>query len=120
MPFKSKAQMRKFYSDPKLRKYADEFAASTPDVKALPERKKPMPKKSNKKWIQKAINPKHKGALKKKAQVAGMTTEEYIAKHKSDSGTTGEQTRLAIILMGMHPKKQNQNVKAMYRKKGAK
>ena len=45
MPFKSKAQARKFYSDPKLRKYADEWAAETPNIKSLPERKKPMAKK---------------------------------------------------------------------------
>ena len=37
MPFRSEAQRRKFYSDPKLRKYVAEFEAATPKGK-LPER----------------------------------------------------------------------------------
>jgi hypothetical protein len=37
MPFVSKAQQRKFYSDPKLRKFAAEWSAATPDMAALPE-----------------------------------------------------------------------------------
>jgi hypothetical protein len=36
MPFKSKAQERLFFSDPKLRKYAKEWAAKT-DQKGLPD-----------------------------------------------------------------------------------
>ena len=40
MPFKSQAQRRKFYSDPKLRKYAAEFQAATGNRK-LPKRVKP-------------------------------------------------------------------------------
>lgn len=38
MPFKSKSQIRKFFSDPKLRRYIPEFMASTPKNKKLPER----------------------------------------------------------------------------------
>lgn len=34
--FKSQAQRAKFYSDPKLRKYADEFERATPKNKKLP------------------------------------------------------------------------------------
>ena len=37
MPFKSEAQRRKFYSDPKLRKLAPEFEAATLKG-SLPER----------------------------------------------------------------------------------
>lgn len=37
MPFKSQAQRRKFYADPKLRKYAPEFEAATKGKK-LPKR----------------------------------------------------------------------------------
>lgn len=44
MPFKSKAQRRKFFSDPKLKKYAKEWAAETPKGKRLPERVKPKAK----------------------------------------------------------------------------
>ena len=36
MPFVSQAQRAKFYSDPKLRKYASEWEAATPEGK-LPE-----------------------------------------------------------------------------------
>jgi len=45
MPYKSKAQQRKFHADPKLRKYAAEFDAATPSFKALPEH---VSKKKNK------------------------------------------------------------------------
>lgn len=42
MPFKSKAQMRKFYADPQLRRHADKMLADTPGRLAeLPERKRP-------------------------------------------------------------------------------
>jgi len=44
MPYRSKAQMRKFHSDPKLRKYAAEWDAATPNPKKLPERAKPKRK----------------------------------------------------------------------------
>lgn len=37
-PFRSQAQRAKFYSDPKLRKYATEFEADTPKGKRLPRR----------------------------------------------------------------------------------
>jgi hypothetical protein len=37
VPFVSKAQRRKFYADPKLRKYAAEFEAATPKGAKLPE-----------------------------------------------------------------------------------
>lgn len=38
MPFKSQAQRRKFFADPKLRKHARKWARHTPNVKSLPER----------------------------------------------------------------------------------
>jgi len=37
-PFRSQVQRAKFYADPKLRKYADEFEAATPKDKKLPKR----------------------------------------------------------------------------------
>jgi hypothetical protein len=39
MPFKSLAQMRKFFADPRLRKHAKKWAAHTPNIKRLPKRK---------------------------------------------------------------------------------
>lgn len=49
MPFKSKAQMSKFYADPKLRKHADEFLKATPGRLAdLPQRARPPDKKGGK------------------------------------------------------------------------
>ncbi len=49
MPYKSKAQQRKFHADPKLRKYAPEFDKATKakkgGFKALPARAKKKPKK---------------------------------------------------------------------------
>jgi hypothetical protein len=38
MPFRSKAQMRKFKADPSLNKYYNEMLLSTVDVDSLPER----------------------------------------------------------------------------------
>ena len=43
-PFKSKAQRRKFYSDPKLKRYIPEFESATKGKK-LPERVKKSKKK---------------------------------------------------------------------------
>jgi hypothetical protein len=40
MPFKSKAQMRKFFADSKLRKHAKKWAQHTKNIKSLPERKR--------------------------------------------------------------------------------
>ena len=53
-----------------------------------------------KNWIKGAI--KHPGALKAKAEAAGESTKEFADKHKSESGETGSQARLAETLMGMH------------------
>ena len=43
MPFKSKAQRRKFYSDPKLHRFIPEFEKATKNKK-LPERVKKVKK----------------------------------------------------------------------------
>lgn len=53
-----------------------------------------------KRWIAKAVNPKHRGDFKKKAEAAGEPTKEFAAEHKGDSGKTGKQARLALALMG--------------------
>lgn len=62
-----------------------------------------MADKKPKRWISKAI--KHPGALRAKAEAAGETTREFAEQHKGDSGATGEQSRLAETLMGMHKRK---------------
>lgn len=54
-------------------------------------------------WIQGAI--KHPGALTKKADKAGETPSQFASKHKGDSGKTGKQSRLAIVLKGLHKAK---------------
>lgn len=53
-----------------------------------------------KKWIKSAI--KHPGALRKEAKAAGESTREFAEAHKHDSGTTGNRSRMALTLMGMH------------------
>lgn len=45
MPFRSRAQAKKFFADPKLRPLAAEWAKATPDIKKLPEKVKPGGKK---------------------------------------------------------------------------
>lgn len=52
-----------------------------------------------KKWISKAI--KHPGAEKKAAAKAGMSTHEYMEKHKDDGGTAGKRARLGLTLSKM-------------------
>jgi hypothetical protein len=56
-------------------------------------------------FIQKAIPPSHKGLFRRKAEAAGKTTRAYAEEHKHDSGTLGNEARLAETLMGMHKKK---------------
>jgi hypothetical protein len=38
VPFKSKSQWRKFFANPRLRKYAKEWAKKTASYKSLPRR----------------------------------------------------------------------------------
>ncbi len=52
-----------------------------------------------KKFIQGAI--KHPGALTKKAESAGKSTQAYAREHEHDSDTTGKQSRLAVTLSHM-------------------
>lgn len=51
-------------------------------------------------WIEHAIT--HHGALKAKAEHAGMSTQAYAEKHQHDGGTTGHQANLGLTLMHMH------------------
>lgn len=44
-------------------------------------------------FIQKALNPKHKGDLTRKAKAAGLSTLEYARAHQHDKGLTGQQAR---------------------------
>jgi hypothetical protein len=53
-----------------------------------------------KKWIQGAI--KRPGALTRKAESAGQSPMAFAQAHKGDSGLTGQQSRLAVTLRGMH------------------
>lgn len=46
--------------------------------------------------IKKAI--KRPGALTAKAKAAGMSLSEFAAKHKGDSGLTGQQARFYMTL----------------------
>lgn len=51
-------------------------------------------------WIKGAI--KHPGALTKKATAAGESPMTFAKQHKGDSGKTGRQARLAVVLRGLH------------------
>lgn len=54
-----------------------------------------------KNFIQKAI--KRPGALTRKAQAAGMSTQAYASAHAGDSGLTGQQARFAQMLNKVRP-----------------
>lgn len=56
-----------------------------------------------KKWIASAI--KHPGAEKRAAAKAGMSTHEYMEKHKDDPGKSGARARLGLRLSKMAKKK---------------
>ena len=53
-------------------------------------------------WIKRAI--KHPGAERAAAAKAGMSTHEYMEKHKHDSGTAGRRARLGLALSKMRKK----------------
>lgn len=53
-------------------------------------------------WIKSAI--KHPGAERAAAKRAGMSTHEYMEKHKNDSGTSGRRARLGLALSRMRKK----------------
>lgn len=55
--------------------------------------------RGGKNWIKGAI--KHPGAEKKSAAKAGMSTHEYMEKHKHDSGKSGSRARLGLTLSAM-------------------
>jgi len=44
---------------------------------------------------------KHPGAERAAAKRAGMSTHEYMEKHKDDSGTAGKRARLGLTLSRM-------------------
>lgn len=50
-------------------------------------------------WIKSAI--KHPGIEGKAAKLAGMSTHEYMEKHKHDSGKAGARARLGLRLSAM-------------------
>jgi hypothetical protein len=58
MPFKSKAQERLFWADPKLRKYAQRWADETQNIRRLPDhaRKSSMRKGSRHMMISKFVS----------------------------------------------------------------
>ena len=53
-------------------------------------------------WIAGAV--KHPGREQKAAKVAGMSTHEYMEKHKGDKGGSGAAARLGLRLSAMHKK----------------
>lgn len=59
--------------------------------------------KMAKHFIQSAI--KHPGAEKAAAAKAGMSTHEYMEKHKHDSGTAGKRARLGLTLSRLAKRK---------------
>ena len=64
-----------------------------------------------KKWIQKAVPESRKGAFRKKAEAAGMSTRAFAKAHDGDTGKTGAQARLAETLMGMNHRRLRDNYK---------
>ena len=50
-------------------------------------------------WISKATDNAH-GQFRDKAKAAGKSTGEYAREKAHDSGKTGKQARLALVLMG--------------------
>jgi hypothetical protein len=68
------------------------------------------------KFIQKAINPKHKGDFKAKAEAAGETTRAYAQKEEHAPGLLGQQARLAETLMSLpHSKRRGPDPRNMYK-----
>lgn len=57
---------------------------------------------AKKHWIAGAIS--HPGAERKAAAKAGMSTKDYMEKHKNSPGTAGKRARLGLTLEGMHKK----------------
>lgn len=57
----------------------------------------------SKNWIKGAI--KHPGAEKDAAKRAGMSTHEYMEKHKDSKGKAGARARLGLRLSAMAKKK---------------
>jgi hypothetical protein len=53
------------------------------------------------KWLQHAINPKHKGMEQAAAKKTGQSTHAYMEKHKHDSGKSGARARLGLRLSTM-------------------
>ncbi len=60
---------------------------------------------SKKNWIAGAINPANRGALRKAAKAAGMSTQAYAKRHAGDSGVAGRRSRLALTLTKLRSKK---------------
>jgi hypothetical protein len=54
---------------------------------------------SKERWISSSI--KHPGALREAAQRHGQSTMAFAQAHKSDGGTLGKRSRLALILRGL-------------------
>lgn len=70
-------------------------------------------------WIQSAI--KRKGAFRKKAKRAGMSTKAYARKERSAPGRLGKQARLALTLGKLRGrKKKTAHVKNRNKKRAAK
>ena len=67
-----------------------------------------------KKWVKGATADAH-GQFRAKAEDAGKTTREFAKEKEHASGKTGEQARLAEVLMGMkHGDKKKSRRETLY------
>lgn len=64
---------------------------------------------AKKDFIQGAI--KHPGALTRKASAAGESPMQFARQHKHASGSTGNESRFALILAGLPHGKKNKTKK---------
>lgn len=65
-------------------------------------------------FIQKAIDPEHKGDFRRKAESAGMTTAAYARQEEHASGRLGKQARLAETLMDLSHKRKKTSMRDNY------
>jgi hypothetical protein len=65
------------------------------------------------KFIQQALNPKHKGDLKAAASKAGTTTLEYARAHQHENSLKGRQSRFFLnVLSRVRPTKRDRAMRS--------
>jgi hypothetical protein len=85
---------------------------ASPTLVDMAGRTKPMADKK-KHWIKSATSNSH-GQFRAKAEKAGETTRAFAHEHEGDQDKTGQQSRLALALMGAT--KQRERQKRLYPK----